>query len=338
MTQNPSITVVKAPHAKVALGSTLQVSALVTNTGDVTLNPVTAVDTEAGTLSCVATSLAPAVSTTCTGSFVANAAGTNTVTATGTHQLGDVTATDSQPFMVQNPAISVTKICEVTGSGEITWIVTVTNIGDVSLAVLATDTRHGTLFDGSLAPAATAPIAPIVEGGLGVGTYVDTASAVGTHQLGTVDGNSTATCTIEGGSEGLTPGFWKANAENRDAGAWAIEDPIDDFNSVFGTDVELRIAKSKADTPKGTSEDPTLYGALGALGGSENALARHCVAAKLNAEEGHIDYPMSTVEVIEQCSDALNGGDKDVINDLKDLLDLQNNLGADIDQHHQGSP
>jgi len=48
---------------------------------------------------------------------------------------------------------------------------------------------------------------------------------------------------------------------------------------------------------------------------------------------------MSRDDVIEQCSDALNGGDSDEINDLKDLLDEQNNLGADdVSQHHIGTP
>jgi hypothetical protein len=133
--------------------------------------------------------------------------------------------------------------------------------------------------------------------------------------------------------EGLTPGFWKANAENWGAGAWVSEDPEDDFNAAFGTTVELRISKAKSDTDKGDSSNPTLYGALSATGGQENALARHCVAAKLNAENPDVEYPWDTATVIEECGNALNSSDKNVIENLKNQLDEWNNLGADIDQH-----
>jgi len=332
--EDPSIDVDKAAHEKSAEGDELPVSVLVTNTGNVALTNVQAIDTHAGALVCGDTDLDPGDDTTCTGSFIVAGSGSNTVTATGDSQLETVEAEDTEPFTVENPAIDVTKVCEVTdGGSSITWTIDVDNTGDVTLAVEAEDTRHGPLFNGNMDAGDNFNVS-FVEF-LGPGTYVDTASATGTHQLGTVSDDSTAECTLEF-AEGLTPGFWKANAEKWDAGAW-LELPEDDFNSVFGTDVELRLAKGNADTDKGTSDNPTLFGALGARGGDENALARHCVAAKLNAEEGHIDYPMSRAEVIAQCADALNGGDSDEINDLKDLLDEQNNLGADISQHHIGS-
>ena len=142
-------------------------------------------------------------------------------------------------------------------------------------------------------------------------------------------------CFIVENPEGLTPGFWKANAENWDAGAWWLESPEDDFNDVFGTDVELRLAKGNAETPKGTSSDPTLYGALGARGGGDDALARHCVAAKLNAENPDVNYPWDKDTVIGICGAVLNGGNPDgwTVDTLKDQLDAWNNSGADISQH-----
>jgi hypothetical protein len=134
--------------------------------------------------------------------------------------------------------------------------------------------------------------------------------------------------------QGLTPGFWKANAENWGANAWVEEDPETDyFNAVFGTSVELKIAKGKSDLDRGDKEDPTLYGALGARGGDENALARHCVAAKLNVENPDVEYPYNFTQVITQCGDALNSGNVTAINDLKDILDEWNNFGANISQH-----
>ncbi|MFB5608280.1 MAG: hypothetical protein ACE5RG_09305, partial [Candidatus Nitrosomaritimum yanchengensis] len=134
--------------------------------------------------------------------------------------------------------------------------------------------------------------------------------------------------------EGLTPGFWKANAENWDAGAW-YEDPEENFNDVFNTDVELSLAKGKPTTfSKGTDESPTLFGALGARGGDENALARHCVAAKLNAENPDVTYPWNATTVIETCGTTLNDENQEwTINELKNLLDEWNNFGANISQH-----
>ena len=131
----------------------------------------------------------------------------------------------------------------------------------------------------------------------------------------------------------MTPGYWKSNAENWGAGAWYVEDPTDKFNTVFGTSATLKLSKDKSTTDKGSASDPTLYGALGAVGGDVNALARHCVAAKLNVENPDVNYPMTYDEVINQCHDAIVSGDKNTMNALKDILDGYNNLGADISQH-----
>lgn len=332
---NPDIEVTKEPHEKAAIGDDIPVSATITNIGDETLVNVGAEDSEAGTLTCGTDELAPTESTECTGSFEAVASGTNVVTASGSFQLREVTAEADQPFTVAGiPDIEVTKECEVVEANTaILWIIDIDNTGDETLFVDADDTRHGSLYTNEELLAGGNLHVEFVEA-LGPGTYGDTASATGSFQLQEVNDSDTAECTIEErGQEGLTPGYWKANAENWDAGAWFVENPEDDFNTVFGTDVELRLAKGNSETPKGTSEDPTLYGALGARGGDENALARHCVAAKLNTENPDVAYPMSFDSVIEQCSEALNDGTPEEINDLKDLLDEQNNLGADISQH-----
>jgi len=134
--------------------------------------------------------------------------------------------------------------------------------------------------------------------------------------------------------EGLTPGFWKSNAENWDAGAWYEDPETDFFQTVFNATADLKLPKGKNITLEvGTEGNSTLYGALGARGGDENALARHCVAAKLNAENPDVTYPLNKTQVIDQCGDALNSKDKTIINDLKDLLDEWNNFGANISQH-----
>jgi len=75
---------------------------VVTNTGNVTLDPVAVDDPKVGTVSCPATSLAPGASTTCTATYTLTQADVdsghfaNTATATGTPPVGgDVTAPDS---------------------------------------------------------------------------------------------------------------------------------------------------------------------------------------------------------------------------------------------------
>jgi hypothetical protein len=79
-------------------------------------------------------------------------------------------------------------------------------------------------------------------------------------------------------SEGGTPGFWKNNAENWNAGAWNIYKPEMKFSKVFG------VAPFNIKTEsKRTIFDPTLLQALGAYGSGINALARQAAASLLNA-------------------------------------------------------
>jgi hypothetical protein len=128
------------------------------------------------------------------------------------------------------------------------------------------------------------------------------------------------------GEEGLTPGYWKNNAENWDANAWIDYLPGDSFESIFGIDVTLR-GKGKA-----TYEEPTLLEALGANGGGINALARHATAALLNASHPEIAYPMSESQIIAAVQDAVDEGE-DAIEELATMLDMYNNYGANLDMH-----
>jgi len=108
--------------------------------------------------------------------------------------------------------------------------------------------------------------------------------------------------------EGLTPGYWKNHVD-----AWNGYSPTDDFDFVFGTN---------AFTP-----DVTLLEALKLKGGGLNALARHAVAALLNAADTEINYCWSVAVVINMVEAAIASGDKDLIEQLKDDLDHANNFG-----------
>jgi uncharacterized repeat protein (TIGR01451 family) len=197
---NASIDVVKSLNTtKVLAGQPIEVTANVTNTGSVTLDNVNATDSEAGNLVCGDTTLSAGESTLCTGTFNPTDSGSNTVTVEGAYQIGSVSDTDSEDFTVINPSIDVEKTCspeDQTAPGTITWTITTTNTGDVSLDATVTDTRHGSIFSGSLAPSES-NVTTIIESGLGAGSYTDNATASGEHQLGSVEDTDSATCTVE---------------------------------------------------------------------------------------------------------------------------------------------
>jgi uncharacterized repeat protein (TIGR01451 family) len=131
----------------------------------------------------------------------------------------------------------------------------------------------------------------------------------------------------EEGDQGCTPGFWKNNAENKDASAWVGYAPGDSFECVFGVDVTLR-GKGKDTYPA-----PTLLQALNANGGGINALARHAVAALLNIANPDIAYGIgSTGALITMVHDAIVSGE-DAIDALHILLADYNEAGCPIDQH-----
>jgi hypothetical protein len=99
-------------------------------------------------------------------------------------------------------SIEVTKTCEPcaqSAPGTITWNVTVTNTGTVTLnAVNATDSRHGYLGSvGTLDPGESIFFV-IVEPDLQPDVYTDTATAYGWYQVGdtVVTDSDTAECVV----------------------------------------------------------------------------------------------------------------------------------------------
>ncbi len=144
-------------------------------------------------------------------------------------------------------------------------------------------------------------------------THVNVATIVETGASD--DATVTVTCRIPW--EGLTPGYWKNHTEN-----WVGYDPADPIESVFdNVPAELQ----------GTS----LLDALKWPGGDEvedkaQLLLHHAVAAVLNAAHPNIDYPWSEGEIVDAVEAALASGDPDEMLDLKDMLDMWNNFGADL--------
>ena len=109
------------------------------------------------------------------------------------------------------------------------------------------------------------------------------------------------------GGEGCTPGFWK---QDQHFDSWVGFAPTDSFEAVFGVDVTLRSGG------QGTIEDPTLLDALNAKGGGVNALARHAVAALLNASNPDVASDFTVDEVIALVQDAVASGDFETAHQL----------------------
>jgi uncharacterized repeat protein (TIGR01451 family) len=250
--------------------------------------------------------------------------------------LGNVTDDASAFVRVINPSIDVEKSCTPetqVAPGEITWKIVVTNTGDVVLTnVTAIDSEHGmVLTNVTLVPGENATIT-IVDSNLTAGNYTNIVDASGEYQLGTVEDTDEATCEVEQVQfEGCTPGFWKNNAVNWEAVAWGPTgfEPSDEFFDVFGVHITVKVGKQSI-------TDPTLLEALNAQGGGINALARHAVAALLNSAQPEVEYPMTTAEVIDAVQDAVNSGNKNLIESTKNELAENNELGCGVDQH--GNP
>jgi hypothetical protein len=110
--------------------------------------------------------------------------------------------------------------------------------------------------------------------------------------------------------QGCTPGFWKNHPED-----WVGFSPTDSFNDTFGRIVF---------TP-----DITLDEALDLMGGGIEALARHAVAALLNAADPMVNYPLTVAQVISEFQTAFDAGGA-AIEEQKDRFDAFNNLGCPL--------
>ena len=137
----------------------------------------------------------------------------------------------------------------------------------------------------------------------------------------------------ERGFEGCTPGFWRnhsAVAPGNQANAWLLTDYAagDLFSAVFGRTITIRVSGDRGRPVSIT--DPTLIQAVVAQGGDVNALARHAVAALLNASHPDVYSYYTVAEVIQMVQDALDGVGPYGIEGTKDLFETANELGCPI--------
>ncbi len=174
--QTPTIQIVKTMASygdldgsnSITLGDELWYRFNVSNTGNVTLNPVSVTDDSFGIpVTCPGTSLAPGAAMLCAADAAhtitlaeANAGQvTNTATATGELNGTPYTASDTITTPIsQNPALALTKsavpVTYDTLGQVITYTYTIENSGDVTLAgpFTVTDDKQGTLTDCAIGP------------------------------------------------------------------------------------------------------------------------------------------------------------------------------------------
>jgi hypothetical protein len=116
---------------------------------------------------------------------------------------------------------------------------------------------------------------------------------------------------VEGG-EGCTPGYWK---QPHHFDSWPEPyEPTDLFTEVFGSPLYPR---------------KTLLQILKLKGGKVNALARHAVAALLNAASEGVSYDLGEDEVIDAFNEAVGQGKK-AIERLKNRLERFNEQGCPL--------
>lgn len=137
----PAITVTKLTNGSdgpsILVGSTVNWTYEVSNTGNVALTAVSVSDDKGVTVTCPKTTLAVGESMTCTGSGTATAGDySNLATASGTFETQVVSATDPSSYFGANPVIQIEKTpdTQVVIEGEkANFSIAVTNTGNVPL-------------------------------------------------------------------------------------------------------------------------------------------------------------------------------------------------------------
>ncbi|MDF1522392.1 MAG: hypothetical protein P1P87_06170 [Trueperaceae bacterium] len=138
----------------------------------------------------------------------------------------------------------------------------------------------------------------------------------------------------ERGVQGCTPGYWRNHstaANGNQADAWIPTGFTGDqrFGDPLVFDHLITISSGGKGQPV-QIDDPTLLEAVVAAGGGTSALARHAVAALLNAAHPDVNAYYTVEEVVQMVQDALDGVGPLDIEDTKDLFAQANELGCPL--------
>src|SRR4029079_2168351 len=144
----------------------------------------------------------------------------------------------------------------------------------------------------------------------------------------TVTAQDTAAYLARQTATGLTPGFWKNNADNKNAIAWP-HNP--DGTLVWSPGQAVSTMFSALITVGSPYADLSLADALALGGGGVEALLRHGISAVLGATSPFVAYPMTAAEVINAVNAAILAGDATGTENLKNKLAGYNNAEASLD-------
>lgn len=118
------------------------------------------------------------------------------------------------------------------------------------------------------------------------------------------------TATPPSGGQGCTPGYWR---QEHHYDSWVNYSPGDDYEAVFGVDASFN--------------PHTLGDAVRLGGGGERALARHAVAALLNAANPDVSYAYTESDVVTMVQSAYASGN---FEGIKNLFEAQNEMGCPL--------
>jgi LPXTG-motif cell wall-anchored protein/uncharacterized repeat protein (TIGR01451 family) len=185
-----------APGPLVETGDPVTWTYVVTNTGNVALDPVVVTDDQLGTITCPASTLAVGASMTCTASGTAVAGQyENLATATGTTPTGTVTDTDLSHYFGAAPAVDIEKLTNgedadtptgplIEVGSNVLWIYRVTNTGNILLPTWMVTDDQGVTVD--------CPRVPLRPGDTATCFATGTAVAGQYSNIGTVDATDPA--------------------------------------------------------------------------------------------------------------------------------------------------
>jgi uncharacterized repeat protein (TIGR01451 family) len=339
----PTITVTKTADTVSKVGDPVNYTIEVCNTGLITVTKQAVIDSLIGDITgSFDDTLAPGACDSATVSRTVVLGDpdplVNTVTATYTAGIQTATATASATTDLFQPDVDVTKNCSPdpiqVGQAE-TCTILVTNTSSPDSPNLEngtiTDTLTGNLLDPSNTAIVNSDCAAVLPTG-GSCTINTTrvvlasdpsplANTVTVHYNpvgfpNDITASATDSVIIEAppGGEGCTPGFWK---QPQHFDSWVGFLTTQTFNDVFGVNVTLSTG----------GDDATLLEALQSGGGGINALARHAVAALLNASSPDVDSDFTTAEVIALVQAAVASGDFET---AKNLLAASNEAGCPL--------
>ena len=185
---------------------------------------------------------------------------------------------------------------------------------------------------------------PGCEAGVCVAAHINKADSTvctdTTPECGFTAGCEAGSCVQEhapqdcGGNQGCTPGFWKANADKKEANAWPVNP-----DTLLGTVFTIPACLSSCSQ---NFANLTLRQALSLQGGDSlcekaETLLRIATGSYLNSVSTCVQFPVSTGALVAEVNGVLASCDASQFTTESTKLDGFNNLGCPLNQQGQCS-